>query len=147
MSRFKLKGIIRDGFLRVANEVYMRNKMTCLNDKEVEIVVSLYRNKRSVNQNNWYWGPCMSAIIEQIHEMTGEHYTKAEIHDWHLSQVVKPKVETKEMFGTTIVTYKSKSTAEMDTLEFSNYKETIQRYWSEKNVVIPDPKQKIFIND
>jgi len=113
----------------------------------VEVECSLYKPKRSNKQNNWYWGPCMATIIEDIKEQTGDKYTKEEIHDWNMAKVIKPKLETREMLGQTIVIYKTKSTAEMTTEEFIEFKDIIQRYWAERDIVIPDPEQKVFIND
>lgn len=82
----------------------------------VTITVTNKRPKRTVAQNNYYWG----AVLPAIAEATGEHDLEA------LHEVFKKKFlakERAEVLGEVVT--KTKSTAELSVLEFGEFIEKI----------------------
>jgi hypothetical protein len=144
MKQVELIADIVDGDIRIIGFDQSRQILSTFNGDRVQIRISKHSPKRSDQQNRWYWGVCIPTIINTIYEQSGEKYTKDDIHDWHLSKVFNLQVETKEMLGVTIMTYKQVRMSKLSTVEFNDKKEIIQAYWAGRMVDIPDP---ISIND
>lgn len=110
----------RDGFERVKQ---------FLDGKEIELTIEEYRKRRSRKQNNWYFGAVLPAIAEHLGY---ERYNKDELQKLH--EALK-----KEILGTkTIKAGNTKleitnGTKTLDTLEFTNYVETVRR-WAAKEL-------------
>jgi len=51
----------------------------------------------------------------------------------------------KPIFNMPCTIYKIKRTSEMNTIEFMEFKDKIQMYWAQMDLVIPDPDQTDFI--
>lgn len=115
------------------------------NNQQVEIEIIKGKKKRSINQNNWYYGIALPIIIQAIEETTGELYTKEDLHEFHLEKVLEATKVVKETLGETIITYTHKRTSDMTTVEFMNFKNKIQVYWAERGINVPDPNQTDFI--
>lgn len=115
------------------------------NNQEVVIEISKPKRKRSLSQNNWYYGVALPIIMSNILEYTGEEYTKDDLHEFHLEKVVMAHKVVKETLGETIITYTHKRTSDMTTTEFMDFKNQIQTYWAERGINIPDPNQNDFI--
>lgn len=114
-------------------------------DTEIEMEIGARKNKRSIQQNRWYWGVAIPIIIDGIKEQTGEKYTKEDIHEFILNNVIKPRVVTKEVLGETIIVHKVKRTSDMTTDEFSDFKEKLQKFWAERHIDVPDLNENIEI--
>jgi hypothetical protein len=147
MESVKLKARISNGELRFSDILTAKQRLSMLEDQMVNVVISKRAAKRSVQQNNWYYGVAIVHIINMIYERTGELYSKEDIHDWHMSKVIRPKIVTKQMMGQQFVAYKAKKTSEMTTVEFNQFKEEIQKYWAERDIIIPDPYQEEFLQE
>tara|TARA_R100000789_G_C2996659_1_gene147639 strand:- start:436 stop:867 length:432 start_codon:yes stop_codon:yes gene_type:complete len=139
--RVNLKGTVKNGSIMIKNESFFSDLISQFENKDIIISLKVEQKKRSDKQNDWYWGVAIPTIIVDMQNMSGEIYTKEDIHDWNLSKAVGLKTEVKEMFGETIVVYKQKRTSRMTTTEFNDFKEKIQKYWAENNIDIPDPKE------
>ena len=139
--RVNLKGTVKNGNIMIKNESFFSDLISQFEDKDIIISLKEEQKRRSDKQNDWYWGVAIPTIIADIQNMSGEIYTKQDIHDWNLSKAIGLKTEVKEMFGETIIVYKQKRTSRMSTTEFNTFKETIQKYWAENGVDIPDPKE------
>ena len=139
--KIQLKGTVIDKKLTIKNEYFFRDLLSKFEGKEVVISVEDGNKSRSLKQNDWYWGIAIPAVIYQLKNHTGEKYSKDDIHDWNLSKVIGVKPVVKDLFEETIVIYKTKRTSQMSTKEFINFKETIQKYWAEKSIIIPDPSE------
>jgi hypothetical protein len=140
-AEVSLKGIVKDGIFTYYAPTEMKAALLPLEGEEVTAVITKKKAPRSLRQNNWYNGVAIRYIREYLLETQGEKYTRDDIHDWHLSKVVRPEVITKELMGQTIVVYKVKKTSEMSTIEFNEFKELIQAYWAERDLYIPDPNE------
>ena len=109
-------------------ETYLRTR----EGKAVAVKFSRPTSTRSLSQNSYYWG----VILTYIAESTG--HTTEEIHV-ALKQLFLPrqfvKLGSKEIETT-------KSTTDLDTLEFENYLERV-RVWAntELGITIPLPNE------
>ena len=116
-------------------------------DKNVEVEIRLISRTRSQKQNRWYWGVAIPTIIKWQLEQEGIEYTKDEIHFFILKNIVKPEVKVHPVMGEQVIIHKSKTTSQMNTKEFSAFKENLQLYFAERSIDIPDPVSDIFIKD
>ena len=107
--------------------------------KDVEIEVRLEAKTRSDKQNRWYWGVAIPTIINCIKEFEGIEYSKEEIHEFVLKNIIRPEVKVSVVMGQQLITYVAKTTSKMSTIEFNVFKESLQLYFAEKGIVIPDP--------
>jgi hypothetical protein len=82
------------------------------------------------NQNGYYWG----AVLPIIAEHTG--HTPEELHEIH-KQMFCPKKRYLMKDGRSVTV--SRSTADLNTVEFTEYLERIRAHWAQDGVVIPDP--------
>jgi hypothetical protein len=107
--------------------------------KDVEIEIRLASKTRSQKQNRWYWGVAIPTIIKWQLEQEGIEYSKDEIHYFILKNIVKPEVQVHPVMGEQVIIHKSKTTSQMNTKEFNDFKENLQLYFAERDIVIPDP--------
>lgn len=100
------------------------------------------RNKRSQQQNRYYFGVCVTMIQQQF-ESYGNEVSKEQIHDmlrWKFNSIEIYNPETGE------VERVPQSTAGMNKEDFGKYIEKIQRYAAiEHNLIIPDPGEQMMI--
>lgn len=82
----------------------------------VTVTITNKRPKRTVSQNNYYWGAYLPAIAEE----TGDYDLEA-LHEFFKRKFLAK--ETVEIFGEAVL--KTKSTTELSVLEFSEYIEKI----------------------
>ncbi len=122
-------GKIEQGKLKLRDKARFDMLCSLLDGREIKVELSEAKKTRSNQQNRWYWG----VIIPMIAEHQGCEVWEYEQVHFELKRLIlgvqkKGKLE--------IV----KSSAKMDTLEFTEYVETVRR-WAVKElgVVIPDP--------
>lgn len=143
----KFKGIIRNKTLEIFNQHLIKPILIAMENKEVEIEIKPYRKSRTAAQNRWYWGVAIQrTVIPQLKNLTGEDFSKEEIHRLHLEEILKCKFTTRTILGKTVVIFEDKSTKDMSTVEFNTFKDGIQKYWASKGIDIPDPNEENFIN-
>jgi hypothetical protein len=144
MSEVLFKAHCNRGNIKFYAEDYVQHHLDKYNNTDVYVSVKPYKPKRSIRQNNWYYGVAIPMIQAFILETQGEKYSKEEINQYHLNTVVKPVIEVKAILQTPCTIYKIKRTSEMNTVEFMEFKEKIQMYWAKMDLIIPDPDQKEF---
>jgi len=148
---YYIKGAIKSnktvGKKLETNGALMRVIESIPEDTEVEITIKGYKKNRSNAQNRWYWGMAIPAIARQIKELTGESYTKEELHKYNLQEVCKVPHTIREILGKTVIIFQDKSTKSMSTQEFNDFKSLLQGYYAERDIIIPDPMQENFLNE
>jgi hypothetical protein len=98
------------------------------------IEIKRYQPNRSSHQNRYYWG----VMIDLLSNHTG--YEPEEMHDF-LKRKFNPKEISFKVTGETMII--GGSTTKMDTVDFMNYVEQIQRWaLNELDVYIPDPNEQ-----
>ena len=108
--------------------------------KHVEITIQKKRKKRSLMQNNFYWGVVIPILYEGWKDM-GHDTSKEQIHEFNLKEfnfieVVNEKTgEVKRM---------PQSSTVMTTSQFMDFLSSIQRFAAEfLNIQIPDPNEDL----
>ena len=142
MSKFKelvFKAQVNNGRLQFYAPDYVSGLLNEQNNKDVYVTIKEFKQKRSIAQNNLYYGVAIPMIQHFLMETQGEKYTKEEVNQYHLNTVMKPSLETKAIFGKVCVIYDIKRTSDMNTTEFMELKESVQMYWAGFDLIIPDP--------
>jgi hypothetical protein len=127
----KFKGTVVRGLVDLVDKSGYDRYIKTLEGKEIFLTVSQWKNTRSNNQNNYYWG----VVVKLLSETTG--YTLQEMHEaLKLKFLVRPAV----VKGVELPTMKS--TALMNTLEFEDYCKEIREWASaDLNCFIPLPNE------
>jgi hypothetical protein len=127
---------IRKGKLCIKHADVFSQQLARFRDGAVQITVERKFANRSQKQNAWYWG----CVVGLVADHTG--YTPDEIHEIYKAKFIPKKLAVAdgngEIRGEFVL---GGSTAQMDTVQFSEYCESI-REWAaqELGVVIPDPE-------
>jgi hypothetical protein len=124
-------GTINDGILSLDNAAELHTYLkTFPTGKRVEVSVAKLKNKRSIDQNAYYW----SGVIGTIAKETGQD--PQSVHE-----------TCKSMFRSRSVLFRGKwlrmvdSSKDADTIEFTEYIERIRAYFGEEfHITIPDPQ-------
>ena len=116
-------------------------------DKELEICVKELTQLRTDKQNRYWWGVLIPCIVSFHKETQGETITQQEVHNYILINIAGYRIETKEVFGQTIVSIIGKTTSQMSKEEWSDLKTSVQDHFREKGLDIPDPKNNNLLND
>ena len=131
--------------LIIINENFLQSAYSKL-PESVQVIISAEKKTRSHKQNRWYWGIAIPTIIAGIKEQTGEKHTKEEIHKFNLQEVCKVKFRTRTIMGKTVMIFDDISTSKMNTEEFNDFKDELQMYWAQRDIIVPDPNQDSFLN-
>jgi len=74
-------GIIKNGELKVHNVDMLKETIRKHNDTVVELVLRVVVDKRSNEQNSYYWAGLVAPIKEGLKDLWGEDVTLLEAHD------------------------------------------------------------------
>lgn len=128
----------------ITNKKSVRNYFNDFKDGAY-LLTSKRINKRSTNQNRYYWGCVVQMIKDRMVEL-GNEVDSDLVHDF-----LKDKFNRKELFDKdgVIIGSVGESTTKLTTLEFEEYLEKVKRFASEVlDIYIPDPnKQNVLFND
>lgn len=134
-------GIVHIKNGQIENPAAVRKTFLELKDGRYLFEISNY-NKRSNQQNRYYFGIVVPMIQKGVNDM-GNEFTQEEIHDW-----LKHKFNYKEIVNEDTGEFEQipESTTRLTKDEFSNYIEAIQIFAAEfLNITIPDPGQQLKI--
>jgi len=100
-------------------------------NKPITVIVSKRKQKRSLNQNNYYWGVVLKTIGDELGYFVEDmHKTFATMF---LKQIIKIGNEEIETY---------KSTTKLTTDEFEDYLQKIRMFASsELDIIIPLPNE------
>lgn len=110
----------------------------------VDITIERHKTRRTNPQNKYWWGCVLPLIVNYLEETEGLVYSSEEIHEYYIQ---KGYFGYKKILIHGEETEIPKRSSESTTLEFSNAKERLQLEWAERNLIIPDPNQKDFLED
>jgi hypothetical protein len=126
-------GTIRDSKLFLDKGEKFKQYLAGLNGKRVQVTVEKIKQKRSNQQNRWYWG----CILKLISEHTGD--TPEDLHEAFLINFAP-----KHVVGNIVVASGSRY---LDTVDFGQYCEKVRQWAAEYlSIVIPDP-QEVSLNN
>lgn len=119
-------GQVSGGQLKLVRREDFARWVTLYEGKRIELVLREHKSKRSLPQNSYYWGVVVALLAEDC------GYDPEEMHEalkWKFLQrhdVPLPTV---------------RSTASLNTAEFTAYIEQCRRLGAEMGVVIPSPNE------
>lgn len=133
-------GKVSGGCLRIANRKLFDKELEQHEGKEVEITIIRKRRIRSTQQNRYYWGIVLPLIIDGLKEL-GTRVDVEDVHSFLKSKFCTIQVVNEE---TGQVEQVPKSTTELTTTGFMEYKAEIQQWAAEfLGISIPDPNEQI----
>jgi hypothetical protein len=147
MSKKTLLASVKGSVIHFLYPDYANKVIQEFDNKTVVISIDEYKSKRSLRQNNWYWGVAVKNIQQFLKDKWGEELTPEEVHIFNLEYVQKGKPEIKEVMGEQVVIYKKKSSSQMTVKEFMEFKALLQVFWAEKGCFIPDPNEEDLLKE
>jgi Zn/Cd-binding protein ZinT len=101
------------------------------------INITKQRRGRTLNQNDWLWGCVYPILLDGLLDAGWEFTSVEQVHEFFKKQMAQDKVVN---YHTGEVMEIPKSTATMDTQQFSMYIDALRSYAEDfLNVTIPDP--------
>ncbi len=135
MLKAKFLAECRYGDLIYQDKKTVRDYVLGLGEKTiVQVTISKPTKTRSDNQNGYYWG----VVLKIMSKETG--HTEEELHEIFKRKFLPPKVVTYRGVGIKMPS----STADTNTLEFTDYIERIRAEAGTMGITIPDPDQVHF---
>jgi len=111
-----------------------------LNGKIIKITIEESKKKRSLNQNAYYFGVVVQAVLQMFIE-AGNDVDDEEVHLFLKREVGKlTKIITDKQGNKSTIL---QSTARLSTIEFEQYLERIRAWAAGLGVVIPLPRENI----
>lgn len=101
------------------------------------ITITKQRKGRTLNQNDWLWGCVYPILLDGLLDAGWEFTSIEQVHEFFKKQMAQDKVVN---FTTGEIVAIPKSTATMDTQQFSMYVDALRAYADDfLNVTIPEP--------
>lgn len=115
---------IREFFRTASNGSYM-------------LTITKQRRGRTLNQNDWLWGCVYPILLDGLLDAGWEFTSVEQVHEFFKKQMAQDKVVN---YSTGEIVEIPRSTATMDTQQFSMYIDALREYAEEfLNVTIPEP--------
>lgn len=137
---------IENGKLTFLEENKVKSFISSMEGKNIVINIKKHKKNRSDAQNRWYWGVALKKITQDLYNIQGELFTKEEIHAYHKAVITSSKFSTLNVLGTEIMVFNDISTKSMNTIQFNDFKQSIQNHWAVRGIDIPDPNEENFMN-
>lgn len=106
-------------------------------DGSYMLSITKQKRGRTLNQNEWLWGCVYPILLDGLLDVGWEFTSVEQVHEFFKRLMAQDRVvnyETREIVEI------PKSTATMDTQQFSTYIDKLREYAEEfLNVTIPDP--------
>lgn len=144
MKKAKINSKVVNGKLAI-NRSLIAKTIKLLEGEEVTITIEKKFNKRSNNQNAFYWGVLIPIICELLQDATGIYFSSDEAHD-----VLKSNCNFKELISeaTGEVTKIPITTTELTTLEWLQFIEKVEHFvFDYFSVILPKPDDQYLENE
>lgn len=103
------------------------------------LTITKKRRGRTLNQNDWLWGCVYPILLDGLLDAGWEFTSVEQVHEFFKKQMAQDKVVN---YSTGEIVEIPRSTATMDTQQFSMYVDALRTYAEEfLNVTIPDPNK------
>lgn len=103
------------------------------------LTVTKQRRGRTLNQNDWLWGCVYPILLDGLLDAGWEFTSVEQVHEFFKKQMAQDKVVN---YSTGEIVEIPRSTATMDTQQFSMYVDALRAYAEEfLNVTIPEPNK------
>jgi len=101
--------------------------------------ITKQRKGRTLNQNDWLWGCVYPILLDGLLDAGWEFTSVEQVHEFFKKQMAQDKVVN---YNTGEIVEIPKSTATMDTQQFSMYIDALRAYAEDfLNVIIPEPNK------
>ena len=101
------------------------------------LTITKQRRGRTLNQNDWLWGCVYPILLDGLLDAGWEFTSVEQVHEFFKKQMAQDKVVN---YSTGEIVEIPRSTATMDTQQFSMYVDALRAYADEfLNVTIPEP--------
>lgn len=87
-----------------------------LEEAKIEVIIRKARSKRTIKQNNYYFGVVLQIIAEESGNWDEKKYTTNDLHDYYKAKFLQKRIE---IFGKTYTVIRS--TTDLNTKEFTEY--------------------------
>lgn len=134
-------------FIQLHHHTALRRLVSRLVGEKLEVTFKKLRYQRSAAQNRYLWGIVYVTIAAWYRETQGERISKDTIHAHTLQHILGYEVKVETMLGKEVLVVQGKSTSQLNTLEFNDLVEKLQKYWGEKGCYIPDPNENNLLTD
>lgn len=103
------------------------------------LTITKQRRGRTLNQNDWLWGCVYPILLDGLLDAGWEFTSVEQVHEFFKKQMAQDKVVN---YSTGEIVEIPRSTATMDTQQFSMYIDALRDYAEEfLNVTIPEPNK------
>ena len=103
------------------------------------LTITKQRRGRTLNQNDWLWGCVYPILLDGLLDAGWEFTSVEQVHEFFKKQMAQDKVVN---YSTGEIVEIPRSTATMDTQQFSMYVDALRAYVEEfLNVTIPEPNK------
>lgn len=135
-----IRGHVTDqGKLTLFNKEVLTRWLADNKEKNVLIEIEVKKAKRSLPQNNYYFGVVVPMIKSAMNEY-GNDFTTEEAHEFLKSQFNYKEVEITDGHYINV----PRSTTKLDTTGFQEYVLKIQQFASEMlGIIIPEPNEQL----
>jgi len=130
------------GTMKLFNRAALTDWLNKHPNKQVVLTIKVNHKRRSNPQNGYYWAVVVQMVMDAMNAY-GNDFTPDEIHETLKAKFNFREVETMPDNFTEVPV----STARLNTVEFSQYIEKIQRYAAVMlNINIPSPNEQMTID-
>jgi len=123
------RGKVQHGKIQLERRADFAALKMRMEGQEIELVLRKFRRQRSLQANSYYWGVVVPILGEHI------GYDAEEMHDALKQRLLRDHEHEVDGFA------KVKSSASLNTAEFSEYVEQCRRLAAEMGVYIPSPNE------
>lgn len=142
MKKLTTTGTITNGELKIHHRRKFDEALQTMSDGRVTVTIEKIYNKRTVNQNAYYWGVVLEMYWNGLQAL-GWEITKAETHEYLIQRFGKKSVTNEKTGEIMDVPLR---TSEMRTIEMMEYFTQIYQSASEDlQVTIPEPNEQLEI--
>jgi hypothetical protein len=141
VKKIEANGYVKEGRFHIRNRPQFEREVSQFADCELWVTIEKKRSKRSIQQNRYYFGVCVSLIQERFKEL-GTDCSKEDVHCFLRGKFLYNEAisEHGEVFQI------PRSTTELSKSEFMDYIAKIQQFAAETlDIIIPEPNEQISI--
>ena len=115
---YSFLGTIKEGILKLHNVALFKDTVKKNDNAGIELVLKVIVDKRSNEQNSYYWGAIVAPIKEGLKDLWGEEVTLQETHD-----LLRNRFCSSERWNDATGEYIRipRSTTSLSTADFVNY--------------------------
>lgn len=116
-------------------------------DKDLLIRIKIFRKKRTDAQNRYLHGVICTKVRHWYLESQGEKISNDEAKAYIYSHVLGYELQSKTILDQEVFIMQGKHFSQMNTVEFNEAKEKVQKFFAPLGCNIPDPREECLITN